>query len=115
MTARWLGRFLEDPLEVPDGVLEFVAGKQLGLAELAEVKRHTEREHTRFEHQWEIKKNRGYREFDDAAVAQGPGASRERPVAGEVPGPGGGGQWRRAGAARRRCRRVGWPSWPATA
>jgi hypothetical protein len=67
VTVRWLGRFLEDPLDVPDGVLEFVAGKQLGVAELAEVKRYTEREHTRFEHQWEIKKDRGYREFDDAA------------------------------------------------
>lgn len=67
VTVRWLGRFLEDPLDVPDGVLEFVAGKQLGLAELAEVKRYTEREHTRFEHQWEIKKDRGYRDFDDDA------------------------------------------------
>ena len=67
VTVRWLGKFLEDPLDVPDGVLEFVAGKQLGVAELAEVKRYTEREHTRFEHQWEIKKDRGYREFDDAA------------------------------------------------
>ena len=66
VTVRWLGKFLEDPLEVPDGVLEFVAGKQLGMAELAEVKRYTEREHTRFDHQWEIKKERGYREFDDA-------------------------------------------------
>ena len=43
VTVRWLGKFLEDPLEVPDGVLEFVAGKQLGMAELAEVKRYTER------------------------------------------------------------------------
>ena len=30
LTVRWLGKFLEDPLNVPDGVLEFVAGKQLG-------------------------------------------------------------------------------------
>ena len=30
------------------------------------MKRYTEREHTRFEHQWEIGKDRGYREFDDA-------------------------------------------------
>ena len=66
VTVRWLGKFLEDPLDVSDGVLEFVAGEQLGMAELAEVKRYTEREHTRFEHQWEIKKDRGYREFDDA-------------------------------------------------
>jgi hypothetical protein len=66
VTARWLGKFLEDPLDVPDGVLEFVAGKQLGMADLTEVKRYVERGHTRFDHQWEIKKERGYREFDDA-------------------------------------------------
>jgi hypothetical protein len=65
-TVRWLGKFLEDPLDVPDGVLEFVAGKQLGMADPSEVKRYTERGHTRFDHQWEIKKERGYREFDDA-------------------------------------------------
>ena len=192
VTVRWLGKFLEDPLEVPHEVLEFVAGKQLGMADLAEVKRYTERGHTRFDHQWEIKKERGYREFDDAedefarwaaarsratgdgpkaiftdglawlrersillpgvttlarlvasvrdettrqlleelaalpgpgpaaragpaaggparvatvgpgAVAQGPSAARERPGAGEVPGPGGRDQRCRAGAARRR-------------
>jgi hypothetical protein len=50
VTVRWLGRFLEDPLDVPDGVLEFVADKQLGVAELAVVQRYVEREHTRFEH-----------------------------------------------------------------
>jgi hypothetical protein len=50
-------------------VLEFVAGKQLGLAELAVVTRYTEREHTRFEHQWEIKKQRS---------ASCPGVARRR-------------------------------------
>jgi hypothetical protein len=66
VTVRWLGKFLEDPLDVPDGVLEFVACKQLGMADLTEVKRYVERGHTRFDHQWEIKNERGYREFDDA-------------------------------------------------
>lgn len=66
VTVRWLGTFLEDPLDVPGGVLDFVAGQQLGMADPSTVKRYTEREHTRFEHQWEIKKDRGYREFDDA-------------------------------------------------
>ena len=47
-------------------MLEFVAGKQLGMAATSEVKRYTERGHARFDHQWEIKKERGYREFDDA-------------------------------------------------
>ena len=66
VTVRWLGMFLEDPLDVPGGVLDFVAGQQLGMADPSTVKRYTEREHTRFEHQWEIRKDRGYREFDDA-------------------------------------------------
>jgi Domain of unknown function (DUF4158) len=36
------------------------------MAAASEVKRYAEREHTRFDHQWEIKKDRGYLEFDDA-------------------------------------------------
>ena len=43
-----------------------MAGQQLGMADPSKVKRYTEREHTRFDHQWEIKKDRGYREFGDA-------------------------------------------------
>lgn len=43
-----------------------MAGKQLGTADLSTVARYTERGHTRFDHQWEIKKACGYREFDDA-------------------------------------------------
>jgi hypothetical protein len=53
VTVRWLGTFLEDPLDVPGGVLDFVAGQQLGMTDPSTVKRYTEREHTRFEHQWE--------------------------------------------------------------
>lgn len=64
-TVRWLGTFLEDPVDVPGEVLGFVAG-QLGLADPSQVKRYTEREKTRFEHQWEIRRARGYREFVDA-------------------------------------------------
>ncbi len=66
VTVRWLGTILEDPLDVPGGVLDFVAGQQLGMANPSKVKRYTEREHTRFDHQWEIKKDCGYREFGDA-------------------------------------------------
>jgi hypothetical protein len=72
VTVRWLGTFLEDPLDIPGGVLDFVAGQQLGMTDPSRVKRYTEREHTRFDHQWEIKKDRGYREFCDADVAQDP-------------------------------------------
>jgi hypothetical protein len=64
-TVRWLGTFLEDPVDVPGEVLDFVAG-QLGLADPSQVKRYTEREKTRFEHQWEIRRARGYREFSAA-------------------------------------------------
>jgi uncharacterized protein DUF4158 len=64
-TVRWLGTFLEDPLDVPGEVLDFIAG-QLGVADPSQVKRYTEREKTRFDHQWEIRRARGYREFADA-------------------------------------------------
>jgi Domain of unknown function (DUF4158) len=64
-TVRWLGTFLGDPLNVPGEVLDFIAG-QLGVAGSSQVKRYTEREKTRFDHQWEIRRARGYREFADA-------------------------------------------------
>jgi TnpA family transposase len=64
-TVRWLGTFLEDPLDVPREVLECITG-QLGVADPSQVKRYTEREKTRFDHQWEIRRARGYREFTDA-------------------------------------------------
>ena len=64
-TVRWLGMFLGDPLDVPGEVLDFIAG-QLGMADPSRVKRYTEREKTRFDHQWEIRRARGYREFADA-------------------------------------------------
>ena len=42
VTVRWLGTFLEDPLDVPSEVLEFVAA-QLEVADPSKVKRYTER------------------------------------------------------------------------
>src|SRR3984893_17684290 len=48
VTVRWLGTFLEDPLEVPGAVLDFVA-RQLGVADPSQVKRYTERTKTRFD------------------------------------------------------------------
>ena len=65
VTVRWLGTFLEDPLDVPGVVLDFVAG-QLGMADPSWVKRYTERDKTRFDHQWEIRRDCGLREFADA-------------------------------------------------
>ncbi|GAA0838322.1 Tn3-like element Tn3 family transposase [Streptosporangium amethystogenes subsp. fukuiense] len=62
VTIRWLGTFLEDPLDVPVEVLDFVA-EQLGIADPSQVKRYTERIKTRFDHQWEIRRVRGWKEF----------------------------------------------------
>ena len=62
VTVRWLGTFLEDPLEVPGAVLDFVAG-HLEVADPSLVKRYAERVKTRFDHQWEIRRACGLREF----------------------------------------------------
>ena len=67
VTVRWIGMFLEDPLDVPVEVLDFVAG-QLEVADPSQVKRYTERAKTRFEHQWEIREACGLREFAEAEV-----------------------------------------------
>ncbi len=62
VTARYLGCFLTDPLDVPNEVLDVVAG-QLGIADPSCVKRYTEREKTRLDHAWEIQKVFGLRDF----------------------------------------------------
>lgn len=58
-TARFLGTFLADPLEVPWGVVVYVAA-QLGVADPSVVKRYTERPKTPLEHSWEIREAVGY-------------------------------------------------------
>lgn len=65
VTVRWVGMFLEDPLDVPAAVLDFMA-EQLGVADPSCVKRYTERAKTRFDHQWEIRRERGLKEFTTA-------------------------------------------------
>ncbi|WP_304523680.1 DUF4158 domain-containing protein [Actinocorallia sp. API 0066] len=62
VTVRWLGAFLEDPLDVPGEVLEFVAG-QLGVEDPSQVKRYTERRPTPFDHQQEIRQAYGWKDF----------------------------------------------------
>jgi hypothetical protein len=47
--------FLEDPLDVPVVVLDFVA-EQLGIEDASCVKRYTERSKTAFDHAWEIQR-----------------------------------------------------------
>ena len=49
VTARYVGLFLEDPLDVPAEVVDFVVG-QLGIEDPSCVKRYTERDKTRFDH-----------------------------------------------------------------
>lgn len=53
VTVRYLGCFLSDPLEVPNEVVDVVAG-QLGIDDASCVKRYTERAKTRLDHAWEI-------------------------------------------------------------
>ena len=65
VTVRWLGTFLEDPLDVPGEVLDFVAG-QLGLADPSVVKQYAERAKTKSDHQQEIRRKHGLRDFADA-------------------------------------------------
>ena len=65
VTVRWLGTFLEDPLDVPGEVLDFVAG-QLGIANPAVVKRYTERAKTKSDHQQAIRWKYGLRDLADA-------------------------------------------------
>jgi Domain of unknown function (DUF4158)/Tn3 transposase DDE domain len=65
VTVRWLGTFLEDPLDVPGEVLEFVAG-QLGIADPSVVKGYAGRMKTKSDHQQEIRRKYGLRGFADA-------------------------------------------------
>lgn len=55
VTARYLGKFLEDPIDVPWQVVDFLA-EQLEIADPSSVKQYSERRQTHFEHVWEIKK-----------------------------------------------------------
>jgi TnpA family transposase len=67
-TCRYVGRFLEDPLDVPWPVVEYLAD-QLGIADRSCVKRYTERPKTAYEHAWEIRNAYGFRVFEDGQVA----------------------------------------------
>ncbi|MCQ4083913.1 Tn3 family transposase [Streptomyces sp. RB6PN25] len=64
-TVRYLGLFLEDPLDVPWPVVAYVA-EHLGVEDASCVKRYTERQMTAYEHAWEIRDAYGYRQFEDA-------------------------------------------------
>ncbi|GAB2830409.1 hypothetical protein GCM10022221_31410 [Actinocorallia aurea] len=63
-TARFVGRFLTDPLEVPPEVVAYVAG-QLGIGDVSLFQRYAERRATPFEHQDKIRQAYGLREFGE--------------------------------------------------
>ena len=62
------GAFLADPLDVPRAVLGCVAA-QIGATDPSCVKRYTERDKTRLEHQWEIAGVHGFASFASAEAA----------------------------------------------
>jgi len=65
-TARFLGTFLADPVDVPWTVIEFLAS-QLGIADPSCVKAYGARLPTQHEHAREIREAVGYRDFAEAA------------------------------------------------
>ncbi|MEU8319627.1 Tn3 family transposase [Nonomuraea sp. NPDC048881] len=66
-TARFVGRFLTDPLDVPHEVLEYL-GEQLGIEDISQIKRYTERRNTPFEHQDVIREAYKLKDFSPAEV-----------------------------------------------
>ncbi|GLW98659.1 hypothetical protein Misp02_27460 [Microtetraspora sp. NBRC 16547] len=64
-TARYVGRFLTDPLDVPDEVLVYL-GDQLGVEDVSQINQYTERRSTPFEHQEVIRKAYELKEFSQA-------------------------------------------------
>jgi hypothetical protein len=63
-TVRYLGLFLEDPLEVPWVVVDHLA-EQLGIEDSSVVKRYVERKQTSYDHAWEIRDAYGYHPYED--------------------------------------------------
>jgi hypothetical protein len=65
MTVRYPGTFLNDPLDVPTDVLDYI-GQQLEVSDPSCVKRYMERPPTRFGHAEEIRSVLGLTDFRDA-------------------------------------------------
>lgn len=69
-TVRFLGVFLENPLDVPWPVVAYVAD-QIGVDDPSCLKEYTRRQKTAYEHSWEIQKVYGFRSFEeDVAVGE---------------------------------------------
>lgn len=64
-TVRSLGTFLADPVDVPTAAIDYVAG-QLGVHDPSCLKAYAKREKTRLEHQWDIARVYGFRDFGAA-------------------------------------------------
>jgi hypothetical protein len=65
-TVRYIGLFLEDPLDVPWPMVEYLAA-QLGITGAWCVKRYVKRGKIAYEHSWEICRRFGYHKFLDRA------------------------------------------------
>ena len=65
VTVRHLGTFLEDPLDVPTVVVDYL-GVQIGVADPSCVKAYLERKQTRYDHQEEICQVYGYSPYTAA-------------------------------------------------
>ena len=64
-TVRFLGTFLDDPTDVPDTVVMFVA-RQLGITDSTDLAQYGEGD-THWDHAREIRQHYGYRAFTDPA------------------------------------------------
>ncbi|MET7503281.1 Tn3 family transposase [Streptomyces microflavus] len=64
-TARYLGVFQDDPVDVPAEVVDYLA-EQLDIADVSVLKAYGERENTRLEHVRELRRVLEYREFAGA-------------------------------------------------
>ncbi len=64
VTVRNAGAFLDDPLDVPVELVDYLA-EQLGIDDASCVKSYGERAMTRLEHQWEIRRAEKWREFSE--------------------------------------------------
>ncbi|WP_354191000.1 Tn3 family transposase [Arthrobacter sp. UYCu712] len=86
VTVRHLGTFLEDPLDVPTTVVDYVAG-QVGVADPSCVKGYLERRPTRFEHQAEIAEVYGYVSYASAEAELIDWLDGQAWTTGDQPGP----------------------------
>lgn len=85
-TLRHLGTFLPDPVEVPTPAVDYVA-RQLEVADPSCLKAYARREKTRLEHQWEIARVYGYRDFASAEAELAKWVEDRAWTTGEGPGP----------------------------